>query len=585
MKARCRRALLGLSVGIAGVFAVGAPSDAAALGVSADPPVVDAASPFVKLQASDSQQPPYTGSIVWYDWLEQLASGSSCNPFPSGATRCLQMEDYVPPGLRTYSASVVDGPPPQTSPGGSSVTVLNPGWVGAVGLTVTQYPGTRYFTFRAEAPKAAFYGISLYRTNGYRVNPGSYTTCNPAAPSDSWCIQNEEYIPNGFNGAVNAFVARDAPSNSFPTWDVRGHSRIEFVSGAPVTRTATGINWTTLESRLNAISDAEIMLIISAAPEATNRDSTISDPAEVYASLRASGVLKAEALRKAAIGLGPASVALLWFVDQALTPGPPPLSDPPAAPSQPTPLPDPGPATVTVPSHTGTYTDDLALEYVRFGRVGTSNQVQRMAYEIPATRATDAATECLKVAQTAISYGVIPAQTSNGKHPCDPAGGYRLYFPTGGEPYPGGRTGTAIQSSQHDRDAIKNHPAWTQLHYVSGSDRRDRGLDRSWYDGVSPCVRPYDVSDGVEKECHEFPYYASAESGPGAALKVIPRWDNQANGQGYSRFVRNSTCPLTSGGPQNPVTPANETGTPFLVIPLPQVHDTPSFFVCDPDQP
>jgi len=208
--------------------------------------------------------------------------------------------------------------------------------------------------------------------------------------------------------------------------------------------------------------------------------------------------------------------------------------------------------------------------------VSSYGRVQGRGYEVSVQASDYAADQCLEVTKRAISLGKLEARI-NGKHPCDPDSGVRIYFPTGGEPYPAGRVGTATVSAAHDYDAVVNvNPTWVSLNYVSRDDRTLRGLTTDWFRSTSPCVR----GTYPEKECHEFPYYATRQSGPGAKLQPIAVDDNKANGQGYQRFTGNVVCPLTSGGGPGTPPSASETGTRFLIVPLPELTSTPSFFAC-----
>lgn len=49
------------------------------------------------------------------------------------------------------------------------------------------------------------------------------------------------------------------------------------------------------------------------------------------------------------------------------------------------------------------------------------------------------------------------------------------------------------------------------------SAERAKVLSRTWYDGIPPCVG--ELPEGMQ--CDEYPYFASAQSGPGASLRYI----------------------------------------------------------------
>lgn len=136
----------------------------------------------------------------------------------------------------------------------------------------------------------------------------------------------------------------------------------------------------------------------------------------------------------------------------------------------------------------------------------------------------------------------------------------------------------------------KAHPELVQLHYLSAASRQvsdgrgGPGLERRWYGEAEtpsdywPCgAAPR--NDG--RDCDEYPFYATQESGPPtASLKLIDASQNQYEGTKYRLMTINPRCGSSGSGMVN--------GDPFLVVPL--VADSsdagavaaapPTFFVC-----
>lgn len=554
------------------VLSLAGSAPALALNVTANPPVVDPSSPTVSLQATDNPTPPVTDAIVWYGKNGQYVGGGTCTPFPTGAGRCLQSSDYVPPGVHTYTAALVTGVPPTAAPtGGATVEVVNPGWRGNLNISVERSgPDDMYATFTVWADKPMpFYGMSAYGPSNTRLGIMSCDTFPQGADS---CLRFSAMITPGFTGTYRAFVARDSPMYSLPVNDVRASVAITFQNGQAVGNTLDGVDWNAIAQRLGDVTDEEIMLILSAAPEATHvQPSTVSDQALAYGTARTAGLSKLDALKKAIFTTGVAgTTAYLWHIhDQFWPPATVPTTTPAPGPIDAVPVPS------VIPPRGTAFEDYLAEEYLRFGRVSGSGTAARRAWVLSARQARTAANQCAETVGKAITQQILPA-TVNGKHPCDPASGIRIFFPSAGEPYPAGRPGTAVLATQHDFNALKGHPTWVRQAYVNQTDKESRGVDHRWY--IGQCTAAPD------EQCHEFPYYATNLGGPGGAVTPVPKDDNQGHGQGWARFVKNTTCPLTSGG-LAPTTPAQETGTPFLVIPLPQVTDFPSFFTCDNARP
>lgn len=116
----------------------------------------------------------------------------------------------------------------------------------------------------------------------------------------------------------------------------------------------------------------------------------------------------------------------------------------------------------------------------------------------------------------------------------------------------------------HDASAIREHPVRMRLNYVSAADRRNGGLAHQWYTSICQV--------GSTHDCHEFPYYATAQSGgplppwPGAKVSPVNINDNRAQGGYLSAFTKSRKCSFTSGGPL--ASPLNPEGTPYIVVPM-----------------
>jgi hypothetical protein len=216
----------------------------------------------------------------------------------------------------------------------------------------------------------------------------------------------------------------------------------------------------------------------------------------------------------------------------------------PPAPAPPTPGSNPSPQSTNAPPDPVGATPSYE-EYLASRILG-----QRKTLSVQQAR--NAARQCLSLVNAGIASGAL-SNSPGGTNPCE---GEDVFFMGSNSP----------QSTQHAWDAITglgtgpSNPAWLQLNYVSSADRQTSGLSRSWYSGQAACTG---VIVGV-RSCDEYPFYASAQSGPGASLRVINSRDNSASGGSYGAFV--TACALVSGGPVA-ATQAQQ-GTRFLVVPM-----------------
>jgi len=117
-----------------------------------------------------------------------------------------------------------------------------------------------------------------------------------------------------------------------------------------------------------------------------------------------------------------------------------------------------------------------------------------------------------------------------------------------------------LEATRHDADAQLINPSWGKLHYQSRASKALTGVPNTWYNQYV-C----DGTGGVDKQCDEFPFYASLEGGPGTSLRYIDAEDNAREGRFYSYFLR--ACGLPSGD-------VASDDSEFLVVPIP-LHGGP----------
>lgn len=116
------------------------------------------------------------------------------------------------------------------------------------------------------------------------------------------------------------------------------------------------------------------------------------------------------------------------------------------------------------------------------------------------------------------------------------------------------------EATQHDYDAIMGTQAqvgrtdWVQLDYLNSSETDL--TQRSWYETDSRCG-PYPSGS---QACDEYPYWTSAQGGPGASLRMISGSDNSNEGIRLNGFV--TVCLIKDA-------PMGSFERKFLVIPLP----------------
>jgi RHS repeat-associated protein len=120
--------------------------------------------------------------------------------------------------------------------------------------------------------------------------------------------------------------------------------------------------------------------------------------------------------------------------------------------------------------------------------------------------------------------------------------------------------GDVLAASAHDLDAIVLGHRSPLLNVLRNGPP---GLPRGWYGLVRygrPCVAP----PGSLQDCDEYPFYATAQAGPGADLLVMPRGPNRSQGTKLQQFYNGCELP---------------DGTEFAVIPIP-VPGIPTTGIC-----
>lgn len=474
---------------------------------------------------------------------------------PSPSTT-YEISAYVPPGTsETFTAYVAldapqSGPPQDDVRFSESVGVTNEGWRGSLNFSPSASsvadPWSSVYLTANISEVLSGYKIGIYDENGTRVDYHEV----------GWLKQFSTSVTPGTSGTktYTAYVAPQAPPAGPPTSGVRAVASITFSNGSVSQEQVEGVDVDALVSALASYSDEEIMLVMCASPLATHRQGTVCDQALAYGAAIASGLARKPALRAAAIAVSgtAAGIAMWWTLFQDTKPVPSSPAAPTVALPPPAALPY-GP--VPVP-RVGNYSDWLALDMIK--RMKEGGKVLH-----PYT-AAEAARHCLVIAQFAISRNALPTSIG-GAHPCV-GNGIAIFLPAAG--INGEHSGTA----QHDWDAITNeNPAWARLNYVKRKDREARGLSTSWHVNQPGCHEPYNTATHA---CHEFPYYASAQSGHGAYLTPLDNDDNRRQGSLYSGFL--TRCKLISGGPVAPPPGSPETGSPFLVVPMPNVSLPPS---------
>lgn len=427
----------------------------------------------------------------------------------------------------------IQGPPVEDVRSVASLSISNGGWLGSVSLgTSTAGDGTVTVVPTLGRPLAGGYLLSIY-DNGWR---------DAECRSDSNCTVTADPAAAGPQ-SFTAYVALDDPIQGPPVDDVRGFAGVTIDQGVQTASSIDGVDLDALATKLGGMSPDEIDAELVFFTAGTHlEESSVSDQQLAFDAALAAGKDVPTALKLAATaGGGIAGGVFLWFLSVHFAPpASPPAAPDPAVATLPLPPPD---LTPLGPSASPTYLDELTVDLALRNPQLAPQQARTLAQL------------CIAQTQYAIANNAMPPQI-NGAYPCQ---SLPLYFPGSDNP----------DITQHDHDAIATNPAWAQLTYVSQTDRAASGLSRGWYAGRPECAGAT-TANGTD--CDEYPFYSSAQSGPGASLKPLNLTQNRRAGNRYGNFA--AACKLTSGGIGDQ-TSQIATGSSFLVIPM-TFHDAPS---------
>ena len=533
------RLAIGVAVGLV-TAALSVPTAAVAddggwtgsVSLSASTESVDVNSPTAVITPTLSQPlaPGYVLSIYDEGWRDaECRSDSNCTvSITPGRNATEDVTAYV------ALDDPIQGPPVNDVRSVASLSISNGGWLGSVSLgTTTAVNGTVTVVPTLGRPLGGGYLLSIY-DNGWR---------DAECRSDSNCTVTADR-PSAGPQSFTAYVAFDDPIQGPPVDDVRGFAGVTLDQGMQTASSIDGVDLGALATMLVGMSQDEIDAELVFFTAGTHlEESSVSDQQLAFDAAMAAGKDVPTALKLAATAGGSiAGGVFLWFLAVHFAPpAPPPAAPDPAVATMPPPPPD---LTPVGPSSSPTYLDDLTLDLALRNPQLAPQQAHTLAQL------------CIAQAQYAIASGTMLAQI-NGAYPCQ---SLPLYFPGSDNP----------DTTQHDHDAIATNPAWAQLTYVSRTDRAASGLSPEWARNQPECAGQ--TVRGSGKECDEYPFYASAQSGPGANLKPLDALQNRRAGSRSSVFIR--ACKLTSGGPGDQASQI-AIGSSFLVIPM-TFQDAPS---------
>jgi hypothetical protein len=440
----------------------------------------------------------------------------------------------------------VTGPPPSPLATSAPISVTNVGWTGTVSMAAsatnvsTANPST-VLTISISKPLVGGLIASVYDEANARVGTCSASCTMTVVP------------PPGVTKTYTAYIAYDSPAGQVPLQDVRSTASVTYTTGTLTSTAIEGVDPNNLADYLIATGvsvediDAAFLDFVGTHFE----ESSLTDQQLEFDAAIHGGATIADALKAAAkYGGLPAGGTLLWFLStqfspQVTSPPPPTDSQPPTGPTFGVKPPVPGAAT---------YEDDLTND-ILMSKPSYTHQQARIAAEM-----------CVQTAQFGIATGSL-SPSINGKYPCS---GLPIFMPGGENP----------ATTQHDYNAIfgtsqgVGNPEWVLLNYVSSADRTASGLSRGWAQSQPACAGQTGGATGLD--CDEYPYFSSAQSGPGASLLPVPLGQNRSAGSKYGWFTR--TCGLQSGGPVAAQQAAN--GSPFLVVPMAFSGAPPTAYVC-----
>ena len=210
---------------------------------------------------------------------------------------------------------------------------------------------------------------------------------------------------------------------------------------------------------------------------------------------------------------------------------------------------DPATGDILTTQTSPTEVDDLTLYCYRLStRVTTLNYAPSVDLGDEARRA---ATACL--AATHLAGAVATLALCKGA----------VYFP-----------GHDVQeAARNDAAGIVRNPPWAQLQYL-GNAEVNRPT-RDWYNHPAPGICNVGKVTGVTS-CDEYPYWASAEGGPGTPTPEVKQIDALQNSrEGSQWYSFGSVCGLDKGGD------GSENGH-ALVVPMTADTDPDSMAFCIP---
>lgn len=496
-----------------------------------DPAVVGIVTPTL----SEPLASDYVLSIYADGWRNaECRSDSNCTvSIAPGTNATVDVTAYV------ALDDPIEGPPVEDVRSVASLSITDDGWLGSLSLgTTTAGDGTVTVVPTLGHPLNQGYVLSIY-DNGWR---------DAECRSDTNCTVRAD-PPSAGRQDFTAYVALDDPIQGPPVDDVRGFAGVTVEQGVQTASSIEGVDLGALTTLLGGMSQEEIDAELVFFTAGTHlEESSVSDQQLAFDGALAAGKSLPAALKVgAAAGGSIAGGVFLWYLAVRSVPAaaPPTAPDPSVATMPPSP-PD---LTPTGPAANPTYVDDLTVDLaLRNPKVGPQ-------------QARNLAQTCIKQAQFAIANGALPALI-DGAYPCQ---SLPLYFPGSDNP----------ETTNHDAAAIATNPAWVQLTYVSQPDRISSGLSRDWARSQPECAGQTPLGSG--KQCDEYPFFASAQSGPGASLEVVDRNDNSRAGGRYGNFVQ--SCKLTSGGIGDQASQI-AAGSSFLVIPMTFAQAPPTLWTC-----
>ncbi len=513
---------------------------------TANPSMVDANGPASVLSGVLSQPlaGPYAVSI--YD-------GSGQNIFCAAAvTHFAQQVQPANNTTGTYTAYVAQdcpqtGPPVVDVRASADASVSNLGYTGTLSLSAAK-PVTASglttvnLTASLSTPLAGPYALSVYDDTGALLycaaGIGSAANINVTLPGGTT------------KRTYTAYVAQDCPASGTPINDVRTFTGLSFVGvgKAAPKQMLDGVDLPALAVLAAKIDPAEIDAAMLLAPGTRLQGFSVTDQYEAYSAAIQAGKTAQQALVVALAVAGAGTTAVyMWDTLK-------PQAAPPK-PIKPTTAPLPAPSLAPIgPKATPSYTDDLAARLMVRNKTLTYQQ------------ARTAAQQCVAIAQRAIAAKAIPALINN-QFPCD---ALPIFLPGSDLP----------ATTQHDFDAILGasgvpaNPQWSRLNYVSSTDKVSSGTPRKWYASQPACQPQLGEPPGYQ--CDEYPFFASAQGGPGASLRRLDGGQNTTAGSRYGNFV--VACALTSGG--SVASTQTTLGSPFLVIPMAFTGAPPTLRIC-----